>query len=166
MLDADGLWYLVNEASTITMVEGESGRRKIFENVIMRNPSSHVLTPNQVEFERLWKAFVPEKQLTERETRFLAIEEFLSSLKLAEEVGVLNYFEITDLTHPIVRETVELSKTLNNVNILHKGMVDVITNGITAYIVADQSAKKRCGGVGDILSGLTGLYAYWGQKAG
>lgn len=29
--------------------------------------------------------------------------------------------------------------------------------------MAVESSKKRCGGIGDILTGLTSLYAYWGK---
>ncbi|EGR34035.1 hypothetical protein IMG5_026410 [Ichthyophthirius multifiliis] len=40
------------------------------------------------------------------------------------------------------------------------GMIDVVTNGKKAYVLLEQSSFKRCGGIGDILCGLTGLYCY------
>lgn len=43
-------------------------------------------------------------------------------------------------------------------------MIDVITNGRKSFLVVEKSSLKRCGGIGDILSGLTGLYSYWGKK--
>lgn len=59
-----------------------------------------------------------------------------------------------------------MSQYFGNVNIIHKGVVDIITNGKEAYIVGVESSKKRCGGIGDILTGLTSLYAYWGKING
>jgi len=41
-------------------------------------------------------------------------------------------------------------------------MIDVITNGERTFLVTEKSSPKRCGGIGDILSGLAGLYCYWG----
>lgn len=33
-------------------------------------------------------------------------------------------------------------------------------------MINEKGSQKRCGGIGDILSGLTGLYSYWGLESG
>jgi len=71
-----------------------------------------------------------------------------------------------DIESELVSDTVALAINLNYVNIIHKGMYDVVTNGKKAYIVKEEGSSKRCGGIGDILSGLTGLYSYWGYHYG
>lgn len=42
--------------------------------------------------------------------------------------------------------------------------VDVITNGRKAFLIYQPGSPKRCGGIGDVLSGLTGLYAFWARN--
>lgn len=57
-----------------------------------------------------------------------------------------------------------MSRHFNNVTIIHKGSVDIITNGKKAYVVSQKNSLKRCGGIGDILTGVTSVYTFWGQK--
>ncbi|KAL4508443.1 hypothetical protein ABPG72_003747 [Tetrahymena utriculariae] len=165
VFDADGLWYLMHEYSKQNIYG------KIYQSVIVNNPQYHILTPNQVEFERLWKSFMEGSPL-KREEREKCMESCIADhfkLELDQPKQIkyaeLQYVEIKNLSNPIVKDTVQLSQKLNNINIVQKGMVDVITNGKRAYIVVEKSSKKRCGGIGDILSGLTGLYSYWGKRA-
>jgi len=40
----------------------------------------------------------------------------------------------------------ELSRKLNNVIIVSKGLNDIITNGKVGYAVHTEGSKKRCGG--------------------
>lgn len=63
----------------------------------------------------------------------------------------------------IVQDVVKLANKLHNVNILRKGMIDIISNGKRAFLVGEPGSLKRSGGIGDILSGLTTLYGYWGN---
>lgn len=53
---------------------------------------------------------------------------------------------------------------MNYINILLKGRIDLITNGKKVYLVNTQGSLKRCGGIGDVLSGLTSLYTFWGKS--
>lgn len=63
-----------------------------------------------------------------------------------------------------------ISKKLDGVTILQKGQHDLITVYITeaqnekTIIVDNEGGLKRCGGQGDILSGLTGTMLAWGKN--
>ena len=60
-----------------------------------------------------------------------------------------------------VKDAVRVARELNNVIVIKKSADEVITNGRRTFIVTQPSSLKRCGGIGDILSGLTSLYTYW-----
>jgi len=64
----------------------------------------------------------------------------------------------------LICDAVNLARTLGNVNILHKGYADIVTNGELAFMVKNKGSSKRCGGLGDMLAGLTGLYSFWGNN--
>lgn len=59
---------------------------------------------------------------------------------------------------------VRLSNYFGGVNILYKGYADIVTNGKKVYMIQNRGSSKRCGGIGDILAGLTGLYSVWGNN--
>jgi NAD(P)H-hydrate repair Nnr-like enzyme with NAD(P)H-hydrate dehydratase domain len=42
-----------------------------------------------------------------------------------------------------------------------KGQFDVIMSRETSYVVATEGGKKRCGGIGDILAGVTSACGLW-----
>ncbi|CBY30443.1 unnamed protein product [Oikopleura dioica] len=48
--------------------------------------------------------------------------------------------------------------------ILLKGKEDSISNGEISVVCAEEGSPRRCGGQGDVLSGLTGLFLYWAMK--
>lgn len=52
----------------------------------------------------------------------------------------------------------QLALRLNGVTILKKGLIDIITNGKLVLLVRTESALKRCGGQGDLLSGSLGTF--------
>lgn len=74
-----------------------------------------------------------------------------------------DFMEI-EVNHEFVKDVATLASALNNINILLKGKIDIITNGKKAFLVRTPGSLKRCGGIGDILSGLTGLYAFWAKN--
>eukprot|EP00033_Pygsuia_biforma_P003768 GCRY01004127.1.p1 GENE.GCRY01004127.1~~GCRY01004127.1.p1 ORF type:complete len:323 (+),score=51.53 GCRY01004127.1:135-1103(+) len=47
--------------------------------------------------------------------------------------------------------------------VVHKGAVDVITDGTEVVICSEEGSPRRCGGQGDILSGVMGLFFSWVQ---
>lgn len=111
-----------------------------------------MLTPNKVEFKRMWGLLKGEEKQVSDDVRKGEIEKIMKSKASVLEVSVEN---------PIVKDQVEIANKLNNVNLLEKGEVDVVTNGKQAYIVKESGCYKRCGGQGDVLAGLSGLYGYW-----
>lgn len=61
-----------------------------------------------------------------------------------------------------------MSKKLNGVTILQKGQHDLITVSVAerdeTVVVDTEGGLKRCGGQGDILSGVTGTMLAWGKN--
>ena len=144
VFDGDMLWYL-----------SDSTERKGILEVLKKIAPRTVLTPNKVEFSRLCKTYLPEEQLVPDVERSKAKKDIESTGKEVIEV---------DLGHPYVVDAVKLSKVLYNATVCYKGEFDVITDGKRALVVKQQGAKKRCGGQGDIFSGLMGLYVYWSNQ--
>merc|ERR1712154_38577 len=58
----------------------------------------------------------------------------------------------------------EVSKALGGVTIVHKGSVDVISNGKSTEMCTDDGCPRRRGGQGDLLSGSLAAFLYWGVK--
>ncbi|CAG5104632.1 Oidioi.mRNA.OKI2018_I69.chr1.g1405.t1.cds [Oikopleura dioica] len=57
----------------------------------------------------------------------------------------------------------ELSKALS-CTVLLKGEEDSISNSEVSLKCAQTGSPRRCGGQGDVLCGLTGLFLYWALK--
>jgi len=144
VFDADFFWYLTGH---------EIGEK--LKAAIVNRAQMCIITPNITEFGRLWKHYLKDEKLSELKDIHAAISE----IKITDNVLK------TNIDHIIVRDAAKLAQNLNNLTILLKGEVDVITDGKEAYIVRQQGASKRCGGQGDILSGLVGLYSYWAYSA-
>ncbi|CAJ0749362.1 11205_t:CDS:2 [Entrophospora sp. SA101] len=58
----------------------------------------------------------------------------------------------------------KLSLALGGVTIIQKGHNDLISNGDKVFVVDNDGGLKRCGGQGDILSGLVGTFLSWGAS--
>lgn len=59
MLDADGLWYLT-----------KSCQQKV-EEILCERSKQIILTPNAIEFERVWQSFFPNEKILSREEKKL-----------------------------------------------------------------------------------------------
>ena len=59
-----------------------------------------------------------------------------------------------------------LAKTLNNVTIVKKGLVDIVTDGLKAVLICTRSSLKRCGGMGDLLCGTLGTFVNYNGDQG
>ncbi|KAH9823508.1 Ribokinase-like protein [Melampsora americana] len=71
-------------------------------------------------------------------------------------IEIQNQSEL-DLAH-------HLSTSLGGCTILKKGQVDLIVgDGFDSIRIETEGSPKRCGGQGDILSGLVGTWLAWGQ---
>lgn len=138
--DGDFFWFLL-----------EKNKESLAERINKRSKVT-VLTPNKVEFKRLWDFVKGADDQTS--------EEDIKKEKAKLESVKANVIEIST-DNPIVRDQVTIANKLNNVTILYKGEFDIITNGKEAYLVMKRGCRKRCGGQGDILAGLTSLYCCW-----
>ncbi|KAG8742444.1 hypothetical protein FRC10_001411 [Ceratobasidium sp. 414] len=57
-----------------------------------------------------------------------------------------------------------LSKALGGVTIIQKGQTDLIVSGDQVEEINEPGGLKRCGGQGDILSGMAGTFLAWGKS--
>ncbi|KAB5591629.1 ATP-dependent (S)-NAD(P)H-hydrate dehydratase [Ceratobasidium theobromae] len=57
-----------------------------------------------------------------------------------------------------------LSKALGGVTIIQKGPADIIVSGDQVEEINEPGGLKRCGGQGDILSGMAGTFLAWGKS--
>ncbi|CAD8163803.1 unnamed protein product [Paramecium octaurelia] len=137
ILDADALWHISQKPNKLIAI-------------IQEKSHQFILTPNAMEIKRLLEYF-----------DIQYIKPDYDSLNVIN-VDV-NYKQI-GIENGYAGLMAELSRKLNNVIIVSKGQNDIITNGKVGYAVELQGSKKRCGGQGDILSGLIGLYSYWAQE--
>ena len=51
-----------------------------------------------------------------------------------------------------------IASALNNVFIMRKGIVDIVSDGFQTYYVAIEGGLKRSGGQGDVLAGVLGTF--------
>lgn len=54
-----------------------------------------------------------------------------------------------------------LANKLNNVTIVKKGKFDIISDGNELVVNRTEGGLKRCGGIGDLLAGSIGTFAFW-----
>ncbi|CAD8078433.1 unnamed protein product [Paramecium sonneborni] len=148
ILDADALWHISQKQNKLI-------------GIIQEKSDQFILTPNAMEIRRLLEYF----DMEYIKPNYDCIEQFNDKQSRTNQIindQDLNYEQITiQFGYPAL--IAELSRKLNNVIIVSKGQNDIITNGKVGYAVHIQGSNKRCGGQGDILSGLIGLYSYWAQ---
>lgn len=102
-----------------------------------------VLTPNIIEFGRLWEAY-----MTTPVPKF-NIQEPNIAWKDPESLEI--------------RDVISLSQKIGSF-LLIKGQVDIITDGQRCLCIGSEGSQKRCGGQGDILSGVISTCLYNAQK--
>jgi ATP-dependent NAD(P)H-hydrate dehydratase len=112
-----------------------------------------VLTPNAMEFRRIWNAVMPEHKDT---PDFDAFERPSGAVEFLSDESVVN--AQVELTRQVARK-------LGGVTILRKGAIDVITDGKITILQGNASSPRRAGGQGDILAGLSGLASFWALKS-
>ena len=102
-----------------------------------------ILTPNLMEFKLLYDACFKNESVDNK----------------YDEKNVQTTFE---LQCEAVRR---LAARLENVTIVKKGKWDIISNGRQTVFNDSVGSLKRCGGIGDILTGTIGSFAYWCSKS-
>ena len=72
-----------------------------------------------------------------------------------------NKVEFQRLSSAINESSPEKLSSLLGCIVIQKGKVDKIYNGSETLTVDEIGSDRRCGGQGDVLSGILGVYAYW-----
>lgn len=134
-MDADSIFHFINNKE-----------HPVIKEIISKSTYKLIFTPNSGEFSRLANSFLSDLENTYNQDE----ENFLKSLNLQEDIVELEVGE--NLT--LFQKEIKLSNVLGNKIILKKGFKDIITDGKTLYIVGNEGSYKRCGGIGDILSGM------------
>mmetsp|Transcript_3903 Transcript_3903/g.5674 ORF Transcript_3903/g.5674 Transcript_3903/m.5674 type:complete len:357 (-) Transcript_3903:279-1349(-) len=145
VIDGDGL-YLISKKPEII-----SGYNKA------------LLTPNKAEFLRLWDSLFPENDGLDVEVD--AIPESVQGNQ--NFGGWLSCGASNDSS--ISQRASRLARKLGNVTIMQKGPIDIISDGKNAAFGNAQGSLRRCGGQGDVLAGVSGLFVHWAlssQSAG
>jgi ATP-dependent NAD(P)H-hydrate dehydratase len=135
--DADFLWFLMQD----------------FENYnkLLKSCKNLVLTPNAIEFSRLYK-FLFKKEFEFSKLDAL-LTEYESDINEIVEIELYKRF-------PEFKFFFEIFDNKNLYFIL-KYKNDIIFGPERSFIVKNKSSLKRCGGQGDILAGLANLFLLW-----
>jgi len=123
-----------------------------------------IITPNSAEFSRLYEALSSNDLSTEAllnagNATVKQLEDYGASIAADIDVVVISEKDKFEG----LRHAQEVAQRLGGVTILRKGKFDIITNGFErpAYAVREKGSLKRCGGLGDILTGCTATWVYW-----
>jgi len=112
-IDADGLFFVAQSPS------------------ILQNVRRAVVTPNEMEFRRIYKA---------------VLQADCAPTKEGEKA---------------IEQTRKLCQKMGNVTIVRKGAADMITDGTEVFLCDAPNSPRRCGGQGDLLSGSMGTFLHW-----
>lgn len=129
VIDGDALFFLSTNTDAL--------------DLIITNPGwPVVLTPNGIEFKRLWDVVCPLEDIGSR-TNKEAVEHFVKCLQGRG------------------------SKTsLGSVTVLLKGELDVVSSDGVVETIQLIGSPRRCGGQGDILAGSIGTFLAWAKSGG
>lgn len=133
--------HLVIDADGLFLVQNDPGCVKGYERC--------VLTPNVVEFGRLCKSVVSLRcpaAIVRRHANVVALQDLSP-----------------DDADPSTLAK-RLSLALDGPTILQKGSSDTLSNGHSSLSNSVEGGLRRCGGQGDLLSGMTGVFLAWGQR--
>lgn len=78
--------------------------------------------------------------------------------------SVLKRGDAHPTAHPDPALVAEVANALGGVTIVHKGSIDVISNGKFTEYVSDDGCPRRCGGQGDLLSGSLAPFLFWAHQ--
>ncbi|GFS96721.1 ATP-dependent [Nephila pilipes] len=82
-----------------------------------------------------------------------------------EFARLYNSFYKKELDRDATKEDVKaVCRTLGNVTVVKKGVLDIISNGIYTVVCDEPGSARRCGGQGDLLSGSMGVFSYWAHR--
>ena len=148
VLDADSLYFL-------------SSNKNFSNNIIetMRSKElGFILTPNSTEFNHLTK-LIPNLIANEDDYYDKMNIEHYKANRSIMKFDKLDNLKKNDLYY----KEVMLSRHLNQI-IFKKGLIDIITDGNSLLLVSNRSSIKRCGGIGDILTGVISAFISMSKK--
>ena len=131
--DADFFWFLSQDVGT-------------YKNLIKKFKRI-VLTPNILEFSRLFKT------ITNKNLDTAKIDEFLKSLTGKEEIVEADIFKNLEE----IKQFYDFFEN-KNLCLIIKYRYDIIITDSKCFVVKTAGSLKRVGGQGDILCGLTGYF--------
>jgi ATP-dependent NAD(P)H-hydrate dehydratase len=107
-----------------------------------------VLTPNAMEYRTLRDSVLGTRSVSERSGSFSSLQRTISK---EDEL--------------IEDDLMSLCQHLGNITILRKGEADFVCNGRHVIKIDSDGSPKRCGGQGDILSGVIATLVAWSTRA-
>jgi NAD(P)H-hydrate repair Nnr-like enzyme with NAD(P)H-hydrate dehydratase domain len=164
ILDADGL-YWIHDCPSAAVISPEHLQSFGGSNIISRflpfGAKHIILTPNEIELYRLVKRFVkPTVEVGELSQITAKLHEYMLQTSPDQQAQIFKKSDILKVC-PEIQLLYGLLQSTTPVTILSKGLVDIVIAGEQVGVVNTQAGLKRCGGQGDILSGLVSLYACW-----
>jgi len=151
IIDADGLFLIAQNPS------------------IIHGYKNAVLTPNAMEFRRLWLSTSPSDDTSEPPPMEVEVPQCFVALQTQDcpdphlapgDLG-LNI----PIGSTVAKHTTELANRLGGVTVCRKGFVDVISDGKIATVCSRRGMTRRCGGQGDLLAGMTAVWLNWALVA-
>jgi ATP-dependent NAD(P)H-hydrate dehydratase len=158
VLDGDALWMLKDHPELALKSASTSGTAMM------------VLTPNKVEFERLYKAMLLGGPGAKGEIPASPPHDYdaaAAAAAAAHDDGgdtderLIPRGEFVDANSEFALPVSQLARALGGVVVVRKGPSDVISDGNTAVIVSGSGSARRCGGQGDVLAGVLGQFLSW-----
>lgn len=140
VLDGDALWLLKDRPE------------------ILRGYEKAIITPNAVEFERLYKAAFNDDAPKANFDRVGSTQQNDSGKATIGEI-TLNIKEEPALT------VAKVANWLGGVTVMRKGFIDVISDGKIAIGSGGFGSPRRCGGQGDVLAGSCGVFIGWAASS-
>ena len=156
VFDADSLWSLFYCYKT----SSESIKQDIISTIkSLCKKNSIILTPNVIESVRMLNSINPEIKIFTTDLMNLGVEVYK---KIEEKDQMISNLQINDL--PKVSTLMQDLVQIQNLYVILKGNADIVFTKDKIYGVKNESSKKRCGGQGDILSGLIAVYSFWANN--
>jgi ATP-dependent NAD(P)H-hydrate dehydratase len=118
-----------------------------------------LLTPNKVEFSRLWDAVMAR---AEPPANYEALRAALQQQQQQQQRDNAASLDVQAAWVPALGLPVaELAAALGGVTVLQKGELDLVADGLHAAVAGAKGSPRRCGGQGDVLAGSSGLFLHW-----
>jgi len=142
---------LAKESGISVVIDGDGLFLIAQQPKLVMNWTNCILTPNPMEFRRLWQAVEPNIPAPDFDTGLIPLGNHSSDYYAPD-------------CDQATKDTTYLAQRLG-VTIVRKGSVDIGGNGMTAYQCHDYGSPRRCGGQGDILAGCIGVFLLWSMRS-